>query len=66
MSYMPKFNVVTWAPYDISKFSFYTKSKDDRSTMHNSRVIVEAQPMYFSSSKDKNSIIESRQYFGVI
>lgn len=33
MSYMLKFNVVTWIANYISKFSFYTKSKDDCSTM---------------------------------
>lgn len=35
ISYMHKFNVTTWR-YAISKFSFYTKSKDDCSTVQNS------------------------------
>ena len=50
---MPKFNIATWTTYDINKFSFYTKLKDDRCTMKNSRVIVEVESMYFSSSKIK-------------
>lgn len=57
---MPKFNVVTWIAYDISNFSFYTKSKDDRNTMPNVGVIVEVEFMYLSSSKDKNPIMASR------
>ena len=63
---MPKLNVITWSAYDIPKFSFYTKSKDDRSTMQNSGVMVEAESMYFSSSKDNNHVLSSRAYFGVI
>ena len=52
-SYEPKFCVITWAAYDIGHYTFYTKSKDDHSTMQNSGVMVEAESMYFSSSKDK-------------
>ena len=46
ISYMSKFNIITWSAYDISKCLFYTKSKDDRSTMQNSEVMVEAEFMY--------------------
>lgn len=63
MSSMPKFNVII---YDISKFSFYTKSKDDHCTMQNSVVIVKDESMYFSSSKDKNLVMTSRSYFRAI
>lgn len=66
MSQMPKFNVVPWNTYDISKFSVYTKSKDDCSTMQNSGVMVEAESTYVSSSKYKNPIMASRPYFQVI
>lgn len=34
--------------------------------MHNSGVMVEVESMYFSSSKDKNHVLASRAYFGVI
>lgn len=38
---MPKFNVVTWSVEDISKFLFYTKSKNDRNTIQNSGIMIE-------------------------
>lgn len=63
---MPKFNLITWSAYGITKFSFYTKSKDDRRTMQNSGVMVEAESMYFSSSKYNNLVLASRAYFGII
>lgn len=66
LSYLPKFNVVTWTPYNISNFSFYTKSKHDRSIMWNSDNMVDVESMYFSSSKDKNPTLVSREYSGVI
>ena len=66
LSRLPKFNVITWSAYDIRKYSFCTKSKDDCSTMQNSGVMIEAEYMYFSSSKDNNLVLASRAYFGVI
>ena len=66
LSHMPKFNVITWSAYNIAKYSLYTKSKDGRSTMQNSGVMVEAESAYFSSSKDKNHLLTSRAYFGAI
>lgn len=47
MSYMPKFNVVTWTTNKINNFPFYTNSKYYRSTIQNSGVMVEAESMYF-------------------
>lgn len=58
--------MITWTAYDISNFSFYTKVKDDRSTMKNSGVMVKVEYMYFSSSKDKDPILESKAYYDVI
>lgn len=66
MSYIPRFNVITWSAYEISKFQFYTKSKDDLSTMQNNGVMVDAKSMYFSSSKDNNLVMTYILYFGVI
>lgn len=60
MSYMHKFNVINWIPYEISKFSQYTKSNDDCSTLQNSGIMVEPESMYFFSSKDKNPIMTSK------
>lgn len=63
---MPKFNVITWSAYNITKFLFYTKSMDDSSTMQNSRVMVELESMYFSSSNNNNLVLVSKSYFRVI
>ena len=45
----PNFNVPTWKGYDINHCSFYTKSQDDRSSVHNSGVIVDGQSNHFCS-----------------
>ena len=66
LAHGPKHNVVTWSSYDINKYSFYTKSQDDNSSVQNSGVSIEATSMHFSSSKDKNPIMASISYFGVI
>ncbi|XP_014522516.1 uncharacterized protein LOC106779013 [Vigna radiata var. radiata] len=62
----PNFDVICWSGYDINNCSFYTKSEDDKSTMQNSRVMVVAESMHFSSSKDKHPIMALMFYFGVI
>lgn len=66
LSYMPKFNVITWTTYDISDFSFYTKTKDNCSIIQNSGVMVEAESMYFSTLKDNNPILATSAFYGVI
>lgn len=63
---MPKFNVIPLRAYNTTKYSFYTKSKDDLSTVQNSGVMVEVEFVYFSRSKDKNCVLASRAYFGII
>ncbi|XP_029126195.1 uncharacterized protein LOC114914885 [Cajanus cajan] len=62
----PKYNVFTYTGYDINNFSFYTKSQDDNSTMQNSGVTLQAQSMHFSSRNDKNLVVTSTSYYGVI
>jgi len=62
----PNYNVLCWSRYDINKISFCTKSQDDKSTMQNSGVMVMASAMHFSSSKDKNPVLASITYLGVI
>ena len=52
----PNLNVLTWKGYDINNYSFYTKSQDDKSTVQNSGVTVDAHSDYFSSSLDNNLI----------
>ena len=34
----PKRNVITWQGYDINKYSFYTKSQDNKSAMQNNGI----------------------------
>ena len=62
----PNFDVICWGGYDINNYSFYTKGEDEISTMQNSGVMVVAESMHFSSSKDKYPIRASMGYFGVI
>ncbi|XP_058723076.1 uncharacterized protein LOC131594886 [Vicia villosa] len=66
LSYEPKCNIITWSGNYINKNSFYTKAKDDRSTTQNSGVMIVAESMHFSSAKDKNPVMASMPYFGVI
>ncbi|XP_045791196.1 uncharacterized protein LOC123885901 [Trifolium pratense] len=40
--------------------------KDDHSTMQNSGVMIVAESMHFSSSKDKTPVMASTPYYGVI
>jgi len=60
----PKSNIITCSTYDITKTTFYTKAKDDKSTMQNSGVMIVVESMHFSISKDKNPIMASTSYFG--
>ncbi|XP_027364391.1 uncharacterized protein LOC113871494 [Abrus precatorius] len=62
----PNFDVFTFCGYDINNYSFYTKAQDDKSTMQNSRVMIVAQSMHFSTKNDNNLITASMWYFGVI
>jgi len=55
----PKRNVITWQGYDINKFSFYTKSQDDKSTMQNSGVSLRAESQHFATVYDDNPHVAS-------
>jgi len=46
--------------------SFYTKTEDEKITMQNNSVTLEAESMQFASSKDNNLIVATLSYFGVI
>ena len=52
----PNLNVPTWKGYDINNYSFYTKSQDDKSSMQNSGVTVDADFDHFSSASNNNLI----------
>jgi len=62
----PKRNVITWQGYDIKKYSFYTKAKDEKSTMQNSRVTLRAESQHFASVHEDNPCVASIPYFGFI
>lgn len=66
LSYIQKFIVITWKTYNIFNHSFYIKAKDDGSIMQNNGVMVEVKSMYFSSLKDKNPILATTVFYGVI
>jgi len=62
----PNLNVPTWKGYDINNYSFYTKSQDDKSSVQNNGVSVDADSDHFYSTSDNNPIRASMCYYGVI
>jgi len=52
----PNLNVPTWKGYDINNYSFYTKFEDDKSSMQNSGVTIDADSKHFCSASDNNPI----------
>ncbi|XP_052724058.1 uncharacterized protein LOC128193906 [Vigna angularis] len=66
LSSEPNFDVICWCGYDINNYTFHTQKEDEKSTTQNSGVMVVAESMHFSSSKDKNLVMASMCYFGVI
>jgi len=61
-----KFDVLCCSSYKVNDCLFYTKFRDDKSTMKNSGVTLEAESMKFSTSKDQNPVVGSISYYGVI
>jgi len=61
-----KFDVICCTSYEINNSTFYTKSLDDKSTIQNSGVSLEAESLQFSTSKDQNHVFGSMTYYGVI
>ncbi|XP_028242242.1 uncharacterized protein LOC114420582 [Glycine soja] len=66
LAIVPNLNVPTWKGYDINNYSFYTKSQDDKSSVQNSGVSVDANSDHFCSTSDNNPIRASMCYYGVI
>ncbi|XP_074291208.1 uncharacterized protein LOC141617979 [Silene latifolia] len=62
----PNTHASSYSGYAINGCTFYTREQDDKSTMQNSGVCVEAEAMHFSSSKDKNPVLSKMHYYGVI
>jgi len=61
-----KFDVICCIGYEINNCTFYTKSLDDKSTVQNSGVSLEAESLQFSTSEDQNPVVGSMTYYGVI
>jgi len=61
-----KFDVLCCSGYEVNGCLFYTKSRDDKSTMQNSGVTLQAESMQFSTSKDQNPVVGSMPYYGII
>ncbi|RDX62827.1 hypothetical protein CR513_58801, partial [Mucuna pruriens] len=53
------FDAICWSGYNINQFSFYTKAQDHKSTVKNIGMMIMVKSIHFSTSKDKNSIMES-------
>lgn len=62
----PSVVATTYSAYAIDGVTFYTKSEDEFSTMQNSGICLEAEAMYFASSKDKRPILGKMHYYGYI
>jgi len=66
LSRKPSTMVITYSAYEINGFTFYTESKDQRSTVQNSGVSISAKAVHFASSKDSNPVTATISYYGVI
>ncbi|KNA19043.1 hypothetical protein SOVF_065330, partial [Spinacia oleracea] len=66
LCYGPDFRASFFSAYVVNGCTFYTRDQDDKSTMQNSGVSLEAEAMYFSSSKDNRPVYSKMQYYGVI
>ena len=62
----PKRNVWTWQGYNINKYSFYTKSQDDKNTMQSSVVSLKAESQHIATVNDDNPRLTSMLYLEVI
>ena len=61
-----KFDVVCCQGYEVNNCTFYTKKLDDKSTVQNSGVSLEAESLQFSTSKDQSPVLGSMRYYGII
>lgn len=66
LAYEPKFYVNSYEGYDINGYCFYTKRQDDKSTMQNSGVTLQASTSFYASVKDSRPLHASLSYYGVV
>ena len=62
----PNTDVITYGGYYTNNHYFYSKMENDKSSVQNSGVTLQAESVHFASSKDKNPITTSMSYFGII
>ena len=53
LAFGPSENVISYEGYDVNGYCFYTKRRDEKSTMQNSGVSLVAYGLHFANSKDK-------------
>jgi len=61
-----KLDVICCTSYEINNCTFYTKSLDDKSTIQNNGVSLEAESLQFYTPKDQNLVFGSMTYYAVI
>ncbi|XP_031127589.1 uncharacterized protein LOC116029686 [Ipomoea triloba] len=66
LAYGPGILVFCYEAYEINGYTFYTKRKDDKSSVQNSGVTVEALSRDYSSARDAEPVDVAMPYYGVI
>ncbi|XP_060960851.1 uncharacterized protein LOC133031383 [Cannabis sativa] len=62
----PTFAVAKHEAYIVRGKHFHTKSRDDAREVQNSGIRIVAETMHFASAKDRNPILGTMKYYGVI
>ncbi|XP_060966197.1 uncharacterized protein LOC133034808 [Cannabis sativa] len=62
----PTFAVAKHEAYIVRGKRFHTKSRDDAREVQNSGIRIVAETMHFASAKDRNPILGTMTYYGVI
>ncbi|XP_019166811.1 PREDICTED: uncharacterized protein LOC109162589 [Ipomoea nil] len=66
LAHGPNWLVIYYEAYEINGYTFYTKRKDDKSSVQNSGVTVEALSRDHSSARDTEPVDVAMPYYGVI
>ncbi|XP_060971476.1 uncharacterized protein LOC133037842 [Cannabis sativa] len=62
----PTFAVAKHEAYIVRGKRFHTKSRDDAREVQNSGIRIVAETMHFASAKDRNPVLGTMTYYGVI
>ncbi|KAK1373173.1 hypothetical protein POM88_029366 [Heracleum sosnowskyi] len=66
LAYGPDIPVTSYEGYDVNGYTFYTQCQDNKSTVQNSGVCVEASSTEFDRGKSITSRDIKKSYYGVI